>query len=77
MNRPSSGPNGKNNLVKAPEKQPCPQKPPQGRREGFIPAIAAFPGHAAAALEVLFRVTAVTAGRYNPLMNRQLLPLPS
>lgn len=72
---PSSGTNMKNNSVKAPERQHCPQKPPQSRRDGLIPAITVFSGHAAAlALEVLFRVTAITAGRYNPLMNRQLLP---
>lgn len=72
---PSSGTKRKNNSVKAPERQHCPQKPPQSRREGLIPAIAVFSGHAAVlALGVLFRVTAVTAGRYNPLMNKQLLP---
>lgn len=72
---PSSRTNRKNNSVKAPERQHCPQKPPQSRREGLLPAIPVFSGHAAAlALGVLFRVTAVTVGRYNPLMNKQLLP---
>lgn len=73
LESPSSWHNRKNNLVKAPESVFT--ETPQSRMEGFIPATAVFPGHTAAlALEVLFRVTAVTAGRYNPLMNRQLLP---
>lgn len=72
---PSSAANRKSNSVKAPVRQHCPQKPSQSRREGLISAITVFSSHAAVlALEVLFRVTAVTAGRYNPLMNRQLLP---
>lgn len=72
---PSSRTNRKNNSVNAPERQHCPQKTHQIRKEGLIPDTTVFSGHAAVlALEVLFRVTAVTAGRYNPLMNKQLLP---
>lgn len=61
---PGCGINMKNNSVNAPERQHCLQKLPQSRREGLIPATTVLSSHAAAlALEVLFRVTAVTAGR--------------